>query len=298
MSIGRAISIVLALLLCTACSIAVDESRFFYPGPSAGHAWPQQGGVSVEALRLTAQDGASLVGIRLTQPNADVEVLYFGGNASRADDMVAFLAPIIGGLRVNLTMIDYRGYGRSAGVPTIAALKSDALETFDTVRSRAAGKPVVVHGVSLGGFVACYVATHRPVQALVLESTAPDASAWAHAQVPFYARPLIRVRVTPALLRESNAEALRHYAGPLLVMTGSKDDVTPPRFVKALVDASPSPVKQTILAKGAGHGTTLTVAEARGAYRAFLDASHRSDEDTQARMRPIPHRERRYQLFS
>jgi hypothetical protein len=74
--------------------------------------------------------------VRIVQPDADVELLYFGGNASRADDMVEYLGPLLAGLRTNLTMIDYRGYGRSSGVPTVTAMKTDALAAFDYLHEK------------------------------------------------------------------------------------------------------------------------------------------------------------------
>ncbi len=219
------------LLFATACAtFDIDESHFFYPGAAATRA-PG----TVEDVTLTAADGTALGGVYVRQPDADLEVLYFGGNASRADDMAAALGHIVRGLRANVMMIDYRGYGRSAGTPAIATMKSDALAAFDQLRTRAGGRPIVVHGVSLGGFVASHVAANRTVQGLVLEATAPDVATWAKNQIPAYAKPVVRLKIAPALLAESNVEAVRRHSGPLLLVTGSKDAVTPPRFMQPLL---------------------------------------------------------------
>jgi pimeloyl-ACP methyl ester carboxylesterase len=75
-------------------------------------------------------------------------------------------------------MFDYRGSGRSSGVPTIAALKADALQVFDQVNARYPGR-VVLHGQSLGSFVAAYVAQQRPAaRGMVLESTTTNVRDW------------------------------------------------------------------------------------------------------------------------
>ena len=168
-------------------------------------------------------------------------------------------------------MVDYRGYGRSAGTPTIAHLKSDASSALDYLREREPARPLVVHGVSLGGFVAAYVAANQTVNGLVLEATAPDAETWAREQVPWFAKPIIRLHLEPAVLAESNIERVKRHAGPLLLMTGSKDSVTPPEFMALMFDASVSPAKRMVVAKGARHGHALLAADARRAYVEFLD---------------------------
>jgi hypothetical protein len=84
-------------------------------------------------------------------------------------------------------------------------------------------------------------------------------------------KPMVRVRITPAVLAQSNLESVRHHSGPLLLMTGSKDSVTPPRFMQPLLEVSPSLAKRSVIAKGARHGNALAVPEARQAYREFLD---------------------------
>lgn len=258
-------------LTATACTLTVGENHFFYPGPANTPPPHVIEGATVEDVSLVASDGTPLGGIRIRRPDADLEVLYFGGNASHADDMAAVLGSLIAGPQVNVTMVDYRGYGRSSGKPTIDALKSDALSVFDYVRAHADDKPIVVHGVSLGGFVASHVAANRTAQGLVLESTAPDVETWAHNQIPFYARPILRIHIAPALLAQSNVEAVKRYSGPLLLIAGSRDAVTPPRFLERLLAKSASPVKRMIIAQGADHGFALGVPEARAAYEQFLD---------------------------
>lgn len=185
--------------------------------------------------------------------------------------MVAVLAPLVAGMGVNVLMIDYRGYGRSAGTPSIATMKNDALAAFDHLRGRAGDRPIVVHGLSLGGFVAAHVAANRAVQGLVLEATAPDVATWARNQIPGYAKPAVRLKIAPALLAESNVEAVGRHRGPLLLITGSNDAVTPPRFMQPLLAASPSPNKRAVIARGAGHGDALAIPEARRAYAGFLE---------------------------
>ncbi len=125
---------------------------------------------SLHDERITTADGATLRGITVRQPGALATVLYFGGNAFHIDQHAGELLPALAACHVNVTIFDYRGYGRSSGVPAIANMKDDALQIFDHVNADHPGT-VLVHGQSLGSFVAAYVAQQRPARALVLEST-------------------------------------------------------------------------------------------------------------------------------
>jgi uncharacterized protein len=259
-----------AFALAGCVTMAVQEDHFFVPGPAQAAGPPSV--AEMEPLEITTTDGVKLAGVYVRQPGAKFDVVYFGGNASRVDDHAAGIAHSIAPLPVNMVFFDYRGYGRSTGTPTIEALKQDALVIVDDATKRAAGRPVIVHGFSLGSFMAAYAAEHRPVAGLVLESTAPDVETWAKNQVPWYAKPFVRLRIAPALLAESNEQRLRAYTGPLLLMTGSADPVTPPKFASALEKVSRSTNKRVAIVRKASHGDAMAYEAAVTAYREFLDS--------------------------
>jgi uncharacterized protein len=261
-----------ALLLLGGCvTFEVKDNHFFIPGP-AERPSPIPGAAE---MRVERSEGVSLGGVRVSPPDADVAILYFGGNASRVDDHGAFLVRAMEPLRAELYLFDYRGYGRSGGTPSIEAVKGDALAIFDLVRERAAPRPVIVHGVSLGSFIAAYVAANRPVAGLVLEATAPDVQSWAARQIPWYAKPFVRLRIAPALMAESNANVVRRYDGPLLLVTGAEDDITPPSFAQTLHAASVSRDKRVVIVPQADHGDALAFPVAMREYEAFVNARRR-----------------------
>lgn len=265
-------TILLAPLLLAGCmTFDVQETHFFQAGP-AEHPTPIAApGVTVEPLTLTTSDGVALAGARASTTVADVEILYFGGNVSRIDDYGAAFAQQLAPLRANLTFFDYRGYGRSGGTPQIETLKSDAVAIFDSVAARS-HLPIIVHGFSLGSFIAAHVASARPVAGLVLESTAPDVQSWATNQIPFYAKPFVRVKIAPALLQQSTERVVRGHRGPLMLITGADDPVTPPKFAQALAAVSPSANKRVTIMPQATHGTAMESPIAMREYAAFLDS--------------------------
>jgi hypothetical protein len=257
----RALFLSLLLFLGGCVTFEVKDNHFFIPGPAERPtAIP-----NAEEVRL-----GELAGARVTAPDAQVEILYFGGNASRVDDYGAFLVRALAPLRANVTMFDYRGYGRSGGTPSIENVKSDALAIYDFARERAGSRPLIVHGVSLGSFIAAHIAAHRPVDGLVLEATAPDVRSWGTRQIPWYAKPFVRLKIAPALLEVSNTTAVQSYTGPLLLITGAEDTITPPSFAHALYAASRSDVKRVLIVQGAGHGDALAFPGALEEYVAFV----------------------------
>jgi pimeloyl-ACP methyl ester carboxylesterase len=221
-----------------------------------------------------ATTDAQLAGIAASRASAGIDasltVLYFGGNAFHLDQHGAQVLDALAPCGTDITMFDYRGYGRSSGVPTIATLKDDALRVFDDVNARHPGR-VVLHGQSLGSFVAAYVAQQRPaVRGLVLESTATNVRDWGNARMPWYVWPFVRLEISPELQGIDNVAAVAGYAGPALVLEGEDDNITPPRLAQQVYAALPSPSKQLLLVAGAGHNDVLSNARVAPVYCAFI----------------------------
>jgi len=113
-------------------------------------------------IRFTT-DGEQLSGWVVNEglPKA---LIYYGGNAERIEDNIAFFATLLPDHSVYL--IPYRGYGNSTGYPTEAHLYHDALYIFDRVKVN--HQQLSLMGRSLGSGVATYVAANRQVEKLIL----------------------------------------------------------------------------------------------------------------------------------
>ena len=102
--------------------------------------------------------------VSLTQRDASVTVLYFGPNMFKISRDGAQVGQRLLPLGVNLVMVDHRGSGGSSGKPTLTLLEHDALAVFDhlsaTLKPRQS--KILVHGLSLGSFMAAHVASQRP----------------------------------------------------------------------------------------------------------------------------------------
>lgn len=256
-----------------------DEGIF---RPQAGAALTAEGLGStgadyrLEPQTLMTTDGVRLQGVLLRRPGAERTVLYFGPNLSTVERTAPGMAAALAPLNVNLVMFDYRGYGASeTGELTVPRLMTDAEEVFDHVTRLPGLRPdaTVVHGLSLGSFMAGHVAARRPTAGLVLEGSATSAEEFASAQIPWFARPVVRLEISPGLQGQGNLQYMDDINEPLLVLVGQRDTVTRPVFSRRLFEASTLPASRKRLAviAGATHSDTMQQPEAIAAYGEFLD---------------------------
>lgn len=76
-------------------------------------------------------------------------------------------------LGVSVLLPEYRGYGRSAGTPSQAAITEDFTRFYDLLAARPEvdRARIFFHGRSIGGAAACALAAVRPPAAMVLQSS-------------------------------------------------------------------------------------------------------------------------------
>lgn len=274
----RTISIFLAAsLLCGCGTMQIGEGSFIHPdgkreGPPQTRldVAPLLPGATVTEETLATPDGAMLRGVLTRRPGVDRAILYFGGNAFHLDRHGRELLPLLGACGTNVAVFDYRGYGRSSGKPTLATMKADALRMFDHVSALHPGG-VIVHGQSLGSFMAGYVAQQRPAtRALVLEATGTTVPEWVDVNVPWYVKLFLRVEVDAVLREVDNAAAVAHYRGASLVLAGENDKLTPPSLGRKVYEAIPGESKRWFLARGAGHNAIFSHKEVGPVYCALV----------------------------
>jgi fermentation-respiration switch protein FrsA (DUF1100 family) len=163
-------------------------------------------------------------------------------------------------------LVNYRGYGRSAGRPGEKALVADGIELYDWAARRADidAQRIAVHGRSLGTGIAVQVAAARPARCVVL--TSPYASLVEVASEVYPWLPvalLMRHRFDSAAL----APAMRV---PALILVGEADDLVPPHHSDKLAAAWGGPVERVSLA-GFGHNDVDVNPRYAAAIHAFLD---------------------------
>jgi hypothetical protein len=194
-------------------------------------------------LELETADGQRLQGWFI--PNGSAAraapvLIYFGGNAEE----VSHLALEAGQLRgISLVFFNYRGYGKSTGTPGEQAFFGDALAIYDQVASLPGvdRKRIIVMGRSLGSGVATYLASQRPVAAVVLVTPYDSMAAVGRGHYPFL--------LVGLLLRHrfDSASRARTIDAPMLALIAGADTIVPPERGKALAKAWRGPVTAVVV---------------------------------------------------
>lgn len=240
-----------------------QERLQFYPRPVSARAVAPPGW-SLEEVRFAARDGTALAGYLVRPPVARGPlVIYYGGNAEEVTASVPEVAAAYGERAALL--VNYRGYGASAGRPGEEAMVADALELYDWAARRADVDPerIALHGRSLGSGVAVQVAAARPVRCVIL--TSPFASARAIAAEIYFWAPV-------GLLMRHPFDSLAHaprLAMPALFIVGEADTLVPPAHSHRLAQAWAGPVERVSF-PGFGHNDISLHPGYNAAIQAFL----------------------------
>jgi pimeloyl-ACP methyl ester carboxylesterase len=255
--------------LAGCAQVRVTERHFIRPDAPGTVIEQRYTNAAATEMAVPGKDGVLLNGLLLTQPNAHSTLLYFGGNMFHLDRHAKAALPLLSACGTNVAIFDYRGYGRSGGKPSVDTMQADALALFDALDARFPGR-VIVHGQSLGSFMAAHVAQARPVLGTVLETTATSAEGLVQANIPWYAWPFVRIDMEPSLRQVDNRQAAARFTSAALVIAAGQDKTTPPRLGKQVFDAIPRTDKQFLLLEQAGHDGALRTEGATAAYCGFV----------------------------
>ena len=250
----------------------IFQNRIAFPGAHSPPLTPQEAGIADgEAISLTTSDGVQLRGWFLPpDPAPDTGrapgLIWFYGNM----ETVYGLAPVFRMFRppgIGMLVLDYRGYGQSDGTPTEPGLYRDADAAWEYLVARpdVDSTRIGVYGRSLGSAVALYLATERPVRAVVLDSPFSSGRAMAREHYPF---------LPPALLRLDLdiVGRARRLEVPLLVVHGAIDRIAPVAMGRAVAEAGRA--EEFFEIEGSGHNDTYDVGGLR-----YRDRLHRFLQD-------------------
>jgi len=241
----------------------------FHPRPEWGS--PRSTGSSEDLLIPVERDVA--IGARFHRAgNQAPTILFFHGNGEIVADYDD-LSQLYLNEGINFLPVDYRGYGRSGGRPTITAMMRDAHVVFSFVQEmleeRGHTAPFILMGRSLGSASVLELAAHYQdrVDGLVVESGFA------------YSQPLLRllgVDMDALGVREEdgfrNRDKISAFEKPTLVIHAEHDHIIPLPEGQALYDASPATDKRLLIIPGANHNDIFLkgITEYMAAIREFV----------------------------
>jgi len=187
-------------------------------------------------------------------------ILFFHGNGEIAQDYDE-IGPIYTQFGMNFMVVDYRGYGRSEGNPTVSSMLNDAHEMLTSVldwlkRENRKG-PLWIMGRSLGSAPAIELASAHPekIDGLIIESGFAET-------IPLLQRLGIDTRMLEKnkTLVFSNAEKITRFTGPTLIIHAQYDQIIPFSHGEDLFRRSPAATKKIHMVHGADHNSILMAA--------------------------------------
>ncbi|MFP4644843.1 MAG: alpha/beta hydrolase [Spirochaetales bacterium] len=264
------------IAVVTGCSsIPVEEDTLLQPKRSVTPQTFERFGFAEYELTeyfFPADEGTTLNGWHVKRPGNEATVLLFGGNGFYLVQSVQYLE-LFAALGVDVFMWDYRGYGLSEGEATVDTLKRDALSVTDFVTDDLeVDGDLIVHGHSLGSFMAAWTATERDVDAVVLESPATNTDHWLESAVPRALRMLVSFDIADELEGEDNVTRVQTITAPTLIAVGEDDFVTPPAMAELLYEESAADWTRLYMMPSGDHNSLPEDNGFRDAYQTLLGA--------------------------
>ncbi|TVR14735.1 MAG: alpha/beta fold hydrolase [Balneolaceae bacterium] len=221
-------------------------------------------------VTLQTEDGEELDAWFLERDDAQATVVYYGGNGF----LMVISRSLIEAYRevpVNIMLFDYRGYGRSSGTASVRGLKTDARVAYNYARNGAPSpqETIIVHGHSMGSFLAAMIADENEVAGYILEGPITEVNRWTRRLVPWIARPFVRFRIDQPIQEQNNLERVSRIYAPVLITGGAFDDITPFRMAAELYEASASTQKRLVEVNGAKHNDLPRFRQYREALATF-----------------------------
>jgi fermentation-respiration switch protein FrsA (DUF1100 family) len=229
----------------------IDEALLFFPTKYPAGDWDPDN-LQYEDVWVTTEDGTRVHGWYCPCENPRATILIAHGNAGNIAFRAPWLRTLQSNLRVSTFMFDYRGYGRSEGVPTVEGALQDARAARKKLCEQAGTKDaeMLLMGESLGGAIVVQLAAESAPRGLILQSTFSSLKDVADFHFP-------RLSWLVPATKLNSASHITRYRGPLLQSHGTADRTVPFPSGKKLFAAAHEP-KAFIELVGAGHNNWLT----------------------------------------
>lgn len=229
----------------------------FHPRPE--FAGESTGSVDHEEFKIPVGDD-EVIGARFySDDKTSPVILFFHGNGEIVSDY-SDMGPYYNRLGINFFPVDYRGYGRSSGTPTVSAMMSDSHDIFEFVSSYLSEKgysgPRVIMGRSLGSAAALELVENYPerIDGMIIESGFA------------FTLPLLRligIDTESLGITEdegfSNFSKIQGFKKPTLIIHAEHDHIIPFSDGRYLYDNSPATEKHLLMIPGANHNDIFAV---------------------------------------
>jgi len=219
------------IIICLSC-----QSGIVYHPAKEIRATPSKIKLPYNDLYLVTSDNVTIHGWWVPAQNGKGTVLFCHGNAGNISHRLETVL-LLNKLDLNVLIFDYRGFGKSEGSPSEEGTYRDAEAAWNYVTTiqKKDPKKVIIHGRSLGGAVASWLAVKHTPSMLIIESSFTSMRDIARHHCSF----------TPALAiisyEYNSLEKVKDLRCPLLIIHSTDDEVIPYAHGQRLYAAAGEP---------------------------------------------------------
>ena len=198
----------------------LERMFLFRPGRDI-YQTPGEVGLSYRELFIETPDGCRLCAWHLRPAQPRASVIYFHGSTANMGILNEIFS-LFDRCSLQVLAFDYRGYGKSTGVPSEEGLYADGLAVARYFRTHlASGLPLIYWGRSLGTCVASFTAQQLAPDGLLLESAFPDKASLMK-NYPYFRlfSPFSRCKLR-------TQKYLQGHSFPVLLVHGDRDRTVP-----------------------------------------------------------------------
>jgi pimeloyl-ACP methyl ester carboxylesterase len=250
----------LALILLVAAAVYLLIAAYLYIYQRRLIYYPVAHDADFTAPEITIDNEGTLLHGWVLNPDRDKALIYFGGNSELLTHRSGYFEDVFGDYSVYL--VNYRGYGKSQGSPSEAALFSDALAIHDRLQKQ--HRSISAYGRSLGSGVAVYLASQRALEKMILLTPYDSIADVGQKIYPLFPiRYLIKDRFDSA----SRAEGIRI---PVLIASAEHDREIPLTHTLALRERFQQASIVYLQIAGAAHNDIIDYPQYRKAVEEFI----------------------------
>jgi fermentation-respiration switch protein FrsA (DUF1100 family) len=229
------IILVIAVLLLIASLMLVrylEAKAVFFPSRTMENI-PSHMGLAYEDVYFQTSDGVKINAWLVRNPNAVATVIFAHGNAGNMSDRLLKIK-FFHDLGLNTLAFDYRGFGKSEGKPSEKGVYLDAQGAYDYLKSRSDVGKIIGYGASLGGAVVIDLASKRPMDAIIIDSSFTSAKDMAQMIYPFVPKFFMNVKF-------DSLKKIKKVSAPKLFLHSPEDQVVPYQMGVKLYEAALEP---------------------------------------------------------
>lgn len=167
---GKVVGIALLVYFFLSATFYFFQDRFIFQAKKLPAEYQFQFDHKFEEYFISTHDGEKLSALLFrTEQESKGLILYFHGNAKNLQRWGEYAIDFTS-LGYDVFMVDYRGYGKSTGLPSEENLYNDAEVILKWVNANLPHAQLIIYGRSLGAAVATNLATRSTPDLLILET--------------------------------------------------------------------------------------------------------------------------------